>query len=435
MLQEGKTAWLLERRQTFSRVILASTLSLALFHAGAATAQQNDGKKQGRDPNVAATSPGSKSAMSEPPGRQATSAQNLPKPDSAKSGTGSKGLESSGKNAEGSASDTDAAEKKAEKSTLPFPVINSDAVSTVPGVQPVSSRFFPSAIDIHGSAAGVLLHARKETKYDLLSPLSIWLEDGALLVSVRNPSEMVLIATKFGDICVTAGGDAMVERTDEDLLRVVNLCTSNEAVYLNMHDKLWTSSPWGHIAKPAEHSSNGGGRKGKQTRTKTYEDVESGAVAIAPGYELIVGGHALTMDDVKPEDSVGRRDFKTFEGGRMVVNEISVDNLTQIHDLIKGLSVHGDRASTVFSDIMKSAGVLKTRQGESGFEKHVPAPKVAPKRKPPAKPPANPAKAPPAAKPSRSTPPPPAPATSKDKTPSAPPASKPSEPPAANTGK
>jgi hypothetical protein len=350
----------------------------------------------------------------------------LPKPENARTGSGSKGLESSDKSDK---PDTPVA----DKSTLPFPVVGSDSVNSVTGVLPVNSHVFPSAIDIHGSAAGVLLHARKETRYDLLSPLSIWLEDGSLLVSVRHPSDMVLVATKFGDVCITTGGDALVERSDEDTMRVVNLCTNGDTVFLNMHDKLWTNSPWAHGVKapqPTEEKGKKGGRK------RTYEDVESGAVSIQPGYELVVGGHALTMEDVKPTDSVGRRDFRTFDGGRMVITEISIDNLTTLHDLIKNLNNHGEKASAVFSDIMKSAGTLKSKQGEGGFEKAVPAPPKPPppKRKPPSKVPPPPSKTTTPSKPKASTPPLPAPAAAGGKENSSAPPAKPdktSTPPAA----
>ena len=401
-----------------SKVLFALTLSLSLLQLGA-EAQQADGKKPGLDPVAATSPPSSKSAMGESPARQ-SSAQSLPKPDTAKTGTGGKGAENTGKSADAAADKSE----KADKPPLPFPVISGDNVSSVSAIQAVSSRNFPSAIDIHGSAAGVLLHARKETRYDLLSPLSIWLEEGPLLVSVRKPSDMVLVATKFGDICVVSGGDALVERGEEDTLRIVNLCTSGDTVFLNMHDKLWTGSPWGHSGKVQQLNE----KKGK--KTKTYEEVESGAISIAPGYELVIGAQSLSLEDAKPADSVGRRDFKTFEGGRFVVAEISIDHLTQLHDLIKNLNNHGEKASTVFNEIMKNAAQMRNKQGESGFEKNVPAPPKPPepKRKPPSKLPPN-KSAPPAAKPADKTAPAAkpadkkaAPATEKDKAPVLPPA-------------
>lgn len=413
MLHKGTKAWLLQRRQTFSKILAASTLSLALSQIGAIA--QPDNKKPSLEP-VAATSPAAKSAMGEPPSKQAQ----LPKPESAKSSPGSKGAEA----AKSAGADNSAA---ADKSNLPFPVVSNENVSSLQGVQPTSSHVFPSAIDIHGSAAGVLLHARKETRYDLLSPLSIWLEDGPLLVSVRRPSEMVLVATKFGDVCVTAGGDAIVERGEEDTLRIVNLCTNGDTVFLNMHDKLWTGSPWGHLGKREQPTE----KKRKGSKKSTYEEIESGAISIAPGYELVIGAHGLSLEDVKPPDSVGRRDFKTLEGGRFAICEISVDHITQLHDLIKNLNNHGEKANGIFAEIMKNAGMLKSRQGESGFEKNIPPPPkpIEPKRKPPGKLP--PSTKPPAAKP-------PAPAATKPTTPGAStapasPATKPSAPAASTT--
>ncbi len=384
VLENSQISCFYVKRQIISRATIALAFSLVFLQGAGA---EGDGKKQGGLEPVATSSPASKSAMGESPAKQA---QNLPKPDAAKSGTGSKGKEAAGKSSSPTKSSKSKVSDKDSEEALPFPLITNDSVASVTGVQLTRSRVFPSAIDIHGSAAGVLLHARKETRYDLLSPLSIWLEDGSLLVSVRRPSEMVLVATKFGDVVVTAGGDALVVRGEDDDLKIVNLSTTGDTVFLNMHDKFWTASPWGHQGKVRDLNDKSKGSK------KAYEEIESGAIAIAPGFELLIGAEAITLDEAKPEDSVGRRDFKVFEGGRFLVAEISIDNLTQLHDLIKGLNNHGEKAATVFNEIMKNAGVMKSRQGEARFEKNVPPPpkKTIPRKSPPPKVPAS--KTPPA---------------------------------------
>lgn len=372
MLRNGNHMNLLAGRQIFSIILIASTLSIALIQAGAASAQSGE-KKSGLEP-VAASTPSSKAAMSDPGVQKALP----PKADVSKVGASS-----ASKQAESKAAPVSDNDDKAEK--LPFPVISSDNVGSLSGVRATFSRIFPSAIDIHGSSTGVLLHARKETKYDLLSPLSIWLEDGPLFVSVRAPSELVLVATKFGDICVSTGGDALVDRFEETL-RIVNLST-NETVFLNMHDKLWTNSPWGHLGKVQQITDKNNKRK------KTYDDIDSGALSIEPGYELIIGSEPLRLDEVKRPDGIGRRDFKALANGTFVVDEISIEHLSQGHDLIKNLKEHGSKASSIFSDLSRSANQLKSRQGDSGFEKVLPPP---PKpEKPVRKPPATAPKAPP----------------------------------------
>ncbi len=395
VLQKGNIAWH-DWRQTISRVLIASTISIAFFQARGAEAQSADSKKPGLEP-VAATSPGAKSAMSDGSSRQQPAA-NLPKPESAKGGAKGSDILKPASTAPAAVAAADS--PASDKSTLPFPVVNADSISTLQGVQSASSRVFPSAVDIRGSVAGALLSASKETRFDMLSPLSIWLEEGPLLVCVRHPSEMVLVATKFGDIIVTTGGDALVERGEEDTLRIVNISTNSDTVFLNMHDKLWTNSPWVHTVKQSSSSNEKNPKGSKNSRKRTYEDVDSGAVSISPGYELVVGARSLNIDDVKPPDSIGRRDFKTIEGGRFVVDELNVDNLTQLHDLIKGLNDHGPKAKGVLSEIMKNAGQLKSKQGESGFEKRVPAPVKVPERKP-----KTPPKAPPPVKKTTTTPP------------------------------
>lgn len=382
VLLSSNAIMLLEWRLTLSKVLIASTLSVALFQlCGEAVAQSGD-KKSGLEPVAASSSP-SKSAMSDPGAQKAIPLKSDFGKNSSSSATTSSNPDKS-KTPASTAAAIPAAEK-ADK--LPFPNVNAEGMSALTGIHTSFRHVFPSAIDIHGSSAGVLLHARKETKYDLLTPLSIWLEEGPLLVSVRTPSELVLVATKFGDICVTAGGDALVDRAEETL-RIVNL-SANDTVFLNMHDKLWTNSPWGHLSKVQQLNEKTEKSAKKKTRTRTYDEIDSGAIAIEPGYELIIGAEPLQMEEVKRQDGIGRRDFKTLTNGVFVLTEISVDNLAQAHDLIKNLKDHGPKANNVLSDITKSANTLKAKQGEQGFEKVFPPP---PK---PTKKPATPPKAPP----------------------------------------
>ncbi len=251
--------------------------------------------------------------------------------------------------------------------TLPFPFVSSDAVGALSGVQSGSARSFPSAIEIRGNARGLLLHARKDTKYDLLSPVSLWLESGPLLVAVRTPSELALIATKFGDVCVTAGADALLER-GEGTLRIANLSNAHGTVNLVMHDRQWKNSPWSHIEQVKELS-----RKSSKSKKRSEESAESGSLSLAPGYELVVGDHSLEVTEIKPADSVGRRDFKVIgDSGRFVISEICVDNVVQVHDLVRNLKEHGERANNILSEINRVAGQFKAKQGEEGFEKVLP---------------------------------------------------------------
>ena len=373
VLRGGDAMMSLKWQHTITKILIASSLTLAHFQGGEAAAQSSDAKKSGLDPAVAASSPGSKSAMTDSGVQKAIPPKaDLSKVNSAKGSDGAK--------ASNTASDSD-------KETLPFPVISVDALPSLPGCRPSFARIFPSAIDIRGNSQGVVLHARKDTKYDLLSPLSIWLEEGPLLVSVKHPSDLVLVATKFGDICVTAGGDALVDRADETV-RIVNL-SANDTVFLNMHDKLWTGSPWGQVKKPPSTEKT----KEKSKRIKrTYEEIESGSLSIEPGFELIIGSEPLTIEEVKRQDGIGRRDFRTISGGVFVLAEISLDNLAQQHELIKNLKDHGGKASSVYNEIAKAADRMKSKQGDAGFEKVLPPP---PKQTTPRKPPALPPKAPP----------------------------------------
>lgn len=258
-----------------------------------------------------------------------------------------------------------------EKATsLPFPLVPQDAVSSLSGVQQMAGRSFPSAIEIRGNARGLLLHARKETKYDLLSPVSLWLESGPLLVAVRAPSDLALIATKFGDVCVTAGADALLER-GEGTLRITNLSTAHGTVNLVMHDRQWKNSPWAHLEKVRELNKKAS--KGK----KRSDDFESGCLALAPGYELVVGDHSLEISEVKPADSVGRRDIKIIgDSGRFAISELCIDHLIQTHDLVRNLKEHGERANNILTEINKVGVQFKTKQGEDGFEKVVPVVKA-----------------------------------------------------------
>ncbi|MBY0550885.1 MAG: hypothetical protein K2W95_26640 [Candidatus Obscuribacterales bacterium] len=246
-----------------------------------------------------------------------------------------------------------------EKSILPFPSVSVDNLHGLTAVQSESNRVFPSAIEIRGNARGLLLHALKETKYDLLSPVSLWLESGPLLVAVRAPSDMSLIATKFGDVCVSAGGDALLER-GEGTLRIINLSTGKGTVNLVLHDRQWRASPWSSVSKSSD----------SQYKKKKQSKFESGSLTVAPGYELVVGDHSLELSEAKPADSIGRRDFKTIgDNGRFVVSEICIENLVQGHDLVRNLKEHGSKANTILSEIQRFAVQYKSKQGDEGFDR------------------------------------------------------------------
>lgn len=246
-----------------------------------------------------------------------------------------------------------------EKSILPFPSVSMDSLHTLTAVQSESNRIFPSAIEIRGNARGLLLHALKETKYDLLSPVSLWLESGPLLVAVRAPSEMSLIATKFGDVCVSAGGDALLERGD-GTLRIINLSTGKGTVNLVLHDRQWRASPWSAM------NIGDANRKKKRADSK----FESGSLSVAAGYELLIGDHSLELSEAKPADSIGRRDSKVIgENGRFVVSEICIENLVQGHDLVRNLKEHGTKANNVLSEINRIAVQYRSRQGDEGFDR------------------------------------------------------------------
>lgn len=251
-----------------------------------------------------------------------------------------------------------------EKSLLPFPSVSIDSLHNLTAVKNESNRMFPSAIEIRGNAKGLLLHALKETKYDLLSPVSLWLESGPLLVAVRAPSDMSLIATKFGDVCVSAGGDALLERGD-GTLRIINLSTGKGTVNLVLHDRQWRACPWSSMNK-GDDAQN---RKKKRADSK----FESGSLSVAAGYELLIGDHSLELSEAKPADAIGRRDLKVIgENGRFVVSEICIENLVQGHDLVRNLKVHGSKANNVFSEINRIAGQYRTRQGDEGFDRIMP---------------------------------------------------------------
>lgn len=248
------------------------------------------------------------------------------------------------------------------KSALPFPCVSVDGLRTLAGVQSESTRSFPSAIEVRGNARGLLLHAQKDTKYDLLSPVSLWLESGPLLVAVRAPSDMSLIATKFGDVCVSTGGDALLERGD-GTLRIINLSSGKGSVDLVLHDRQWRASPWSVLSK---------GNAVRVSR-KNENKFESGSLAVSPGYELVVSDHSLELSEAKPADAIGRRDFKVIgDNGRFLVSEVCIENLVQGHDLVRNLKVHGAKANSVLSDIFRVAAQYRAKQGEEGFDRIMP---------------------------------------------------------------
>lgn len=287
-------------------------------------------------------------------------------------------------------------EEKARKLTVTFPVVSPDSLPAFLALKPIESKQFPDPVSFKGTKDGVLMSGNEDTRYDLFSSTSVWLDFGALLISVRQPTELVMIATKYGDICVEAGGDVIVDISD-GLMRVSNFGTKSDTVYLNIPEKHWQSSPWSAVKNlsllpdQAIEPQVGGKSNAKfKNRSKKGEKPsltkpKFGVLCLAPGYEFIMSDHALTLGEVEPADSIGRRDFKTFEGAKHVVSEFNLESLVQSHELIKGLKDHGGKALGLHEHLIKIAHEYRAKQGEGEFHKYVPPPPKVPAKAVPTK--------------------------------------------------
>ncbi|MBA3994982.1 MAG: hypothetical protein C0469_15795 [Cyanobacteria bacterium DS2.3.42] len=213
----------------------------------------------------------------------------------------------------------------------------------VSGLIPMKINEFPKEENSKDKGEWVLVRAEQKTHYSRSSPISVELSVGAVLVSVRRPSQTAFVKTELGKVAITANGDAIIKNED-GVLRVMNIDGMGKSVRVKLE---------------------GGPFVGNDTKV----------VGLKPGFELVAGSRLLKRNDLKPKDGIGRRKASVVLKGYAAVNQFSVDTLMQSCDLVVAINqnVTGVKERRILSDMSKMAAVLNmmdTAPGQ-GFVREV----------------------------------------------------------------
>jgi len=197
---------------------------------------------------------------------------------------------------------------------------------------------FPATGKLKGKEGGILVKYHPGSSYDRPDVYSVDLKSGAVLVSVRRPSEQAMVHTGLGDVALAANAAATVS-SENGVLRVQNITGRGESVKVQF--------------------ARGSGEGVPGTKT----------VAIKPGFEFVVSDHRLGRSDIRPVDGVARRHSKVMENGYAAVSEFSVESLLSSSELIASMSqkTAGAGERQILGDMSKMAAVLNYVNGTQGF--------------------------------------------------------------------
>lgn len=212
-------------------------------------------------------------------------------------------------------------------------------VNALKGLNPMQEQKFPSAERVSGDTDWILVRSKPDSEFHKLSPYSVELETGQLLVSVRRPSKMAILVCEQLEVSAAADSDVLFTRED-GVVRVANITGLNDSVKVKLKSAV-----------------EGG------TGTTVF--------SVKPGYEFIIRtDRALTRSDVRTADGIARRHFSFVENGRAAIAEISVESLLKDCDLIAQLDqeTSGAKEKRILTDMSKMAAVLNYVNGGAGYK-------------------------------------------------------------------
>lgn len=188
------------------------------------------------------------------------------------------------------------------------------------------------------NADGILVRFKPGSKFEKTSLCSLALESGAVLVSVRRPSKVALVATKLAEASFSADSDVEVICEEEGTERIINLSGLNQSVQVKLSADV--------LSGPA----------------KIY--------TVMPGHELVIADHKLHRAELRPADGYARRFFKVLDNGKIAISEISVESVLKKSDLIASInqSQSNKREQRMLGDMSKMAAVLNYMNGSTGFD-------------------------------------------------------------------
>lgn len=192
---------------------------------------------------------------------------------------------------------------------------------------------FPRPEEFTGETSGIDVRAVEGSQFSRPNPYTVDLRSGAVLVSVRKPSHLALVSTRYGEAVIAANGTFMIQCGSP--LRVLNI----DARADNLKVKI-----------------------------KPMDGLAEKVVTLAPGYELVVGPEKLGRQDLRPSDGLARRHSKILENGHMAVSEFSVESFLTTSQLIAQMArEQTPQVKQNLAAMSKMAAVLNQLNGVQGF--------------------------------------------------------------------
>ena len=212
--------------------------------------------------------------------------------------------------------------------------INTNVGEPTAGLMPAKS--FPSMDELGGPSDFILVNG-DESSYKRETPYLVNFFGGTVLVSVKKPSNIGMLNTPLGEVAFNANADAFVSY-ENGVLRIRNVDGMGQTVKVRL-DK-------GPFAGPNAH-----------------------AYTLAPGYELALGEHKLTHQEMRPADGILRRRSQSIDEGFGSICQYEVQSALQSSALIpKMAAAESDtKIKRVLGDMSKMATVLNQVNGAEGY--------------------------------------------------------------------
>lgn len=179
-----------------------------------------------------------------------------------------------------------------------------------------------------------LFHAEEGSTFSQIASNQVKLDDGSVLLSLHGPTAMV--QTPNGNVAVKGEGNVLTTHI-AGVTRVANISARGVACRVEMD------------AKAIEGDTK--------------------VVALAPGYELVVGDRELRTGEIRPSDGIARRAGFVFANGHIAVNEFSVDSILDTHPIVAAMLQDTTKADRrCLNEMCKMASVMNYVHGGGGYK-------------------------------------------------------------------
>jgi hypothetical protein len=184
----------------------------------------------------------------------------------------------------------------------------------------------------------VFARGTQASKFRKTNSYTVQFDEGEVLVSVRKPTRVGFATFAFGTVALNPDADIMLKRVG-DVFHIVNFDGRGETVKIKLN------------------GSSGASQDAK-------------VIALAPGYEVVVGNHVLNHSDIRIADGCARRHFKSLDDGKVVVCEISTESVLTSSSIVATLHRKSseEMERKVIGDMSKMAAVLNYVNGTEGYQ-------------------------------------------------------------------